>query len=401
MAYDPANGDEAVSVVTGTGQAHVYLIAGANEPNEYHIETATGTPPTYGTLVKGDAYLMAGSGPSGQIADPGATTTTTGGSTSPAAVANPIAPQALAFDNSGNLLIAGHHGNTATYTSGIQMVAKATCASSCPYHYATLGAGNLYTVAGEGMRGINRTPAITFSFGVDGWGLSVDAQGNLVVGANGEVLFVNEQTSPVTRYGHSLAAQHATVVAGTGLTGSGTCGGGTVSTPAHDTTSPNLINPQPYVDANGNVYMNDNTGTAGHGCVWVLPAATGNLDGVGHDGGEHVLAERRGLDNGVHQRRRGQHLGLRQHLGGRHRPGGQRGGGPRRRPPGHPGDRRVHRHLLRPGDDQGPRLPHRRRADSHQDDHPGHRHRVLVRRRLGHPAGAVLRHHLARRRRPR
>ena len=47
--------------------------------------------------------------------------------------------------------------------------------------------------------------------------------------------------------------------------------------------------------------------------------------------------------------------------------------GPRRRPPGHPGDRRVHRHLLRPGDDQGPRLPHRRRADSHQDDHPGHR----------------------------
>ena len=122
-------------------------------------------------------------------------------------MANPIAPQSLAFDNSGNLLIAGHHGNTATYTSGIQMVAKATCASSCPYHYATLGAGDLYTVAGEGMRGINRTPAITFSFGVDGWGLSVDAQGNLVVGANGEVLFVNEQTSPVTRYGQSLAAQ--------------------------------------------------------------------------------------------------------------------------------------------------------------------------------------------------
>ena len=73
VAYNPANGDEAVSVVTGTGQAHVYLIAGANEPNEYHIQTATGTPPTYGTLVKGDAYLMAGSGPSGQVAIPGAT----------------------------------------------------------------------------------------------------------------------------------------------------------------------------------------------------------------------------------------------------------------------------------------------------------------------------------------
>ena len=39
MAYNPANGDEAVSVWTGAGQAHVYLIAGANEANEYHIAT--------------------------------------------------------------------------------------------------------------------------------------------------------------------------------------------------------------------------------------------------------------------------------------------------------------------------------------------------------------------------
>ena len=280
VAYDPTNGDQAVSVVTGAGQAHVYLIAGATEPNEYHIET-TATGPTYGALVKGDVYLVAGSGPLSMISDPGASTTLTGGSTSPAAAGNPIAPRSLTFDHSGNLVVAESHSSTSQTASGIQIVAKTACSTSCPYGYSTLAAGDLYTIAAVGAwRGSTRTPALVLGFQVNGWGVAVDAQGNIVDSANGAVLFLNEQSSSVSRYGKTLAAKQATVIAGTATgTGAGTCGDGNKNVPATGGTSANLQFPHPIVDASGNVYVNDNRGAADTGCTWVLPAATGTLDG--------------------------------------------------------------------------------------------------------------------------
>ena len=278
VAYNPVNGDEALAVVTGTGQSHVFLIAGAAEPNEYHIQTAPGV---YGTLVKGDAYLVAGNGTLGQIADPGAPTTVTGGSTSPTAVTNPVAPLSLAFDHSSNLLIAGSHYTTTAASSGIQLVAKATCSSSCGYGYSAFGAGHLYSVAGVGMRGLTRTPAIGFTFGVLGYGLAVDAQGNLIDSTNGQSLYVNVGTTPVTRYGTTIAARSAKTIVGTGTTGAGKCvSGGSAVTATGSTASPNLQNEHPYVDANGNVYVNDNWTKTGVGCVWVLPAATGTVDSM-------------------------------------------------------------------------------------------------------------------------
>ena len=280
VAYDPTNGDQAVSVVTGAGQAHVYLIAGATEPNEYHIET-TATGPTFGALVKGDVYLVAGSGPLSMISDPGASTTLTGGSTSPAAAGNPIAPRSLTFDHSGNLVVAESHSSTSQTASGIQIVAKTACSTSCPYGYSTLAAGDLYTIAAVGAwRGSTRTPALVLGFQVNGWGVAVDAQGNIVDSANGAVLFLNEQSSSVSRYGKTLASKQATVIAGTATgTGAGTCGDGNKNVPATGGTSANLQFPHPIVDASGNVYVNDNRGAADTGCTWVLPAATGTLDG--------------------------------------------------------------------------------------------------------------------------
>ena len=280
VAYDPANGDEAVAVITGTGQAHVYLIAGATEANEYNIET-TATGPTYGSLVKGDVYLMAGSGSLGMISDPGASTTLTGGSASPAATGNPISPISLTFDNSGNLVVAESHSNTSQTASGIQVVAKSACSTSCPYGYSTLTAGDLYTVAGVGAwRGVTRTPAITFEFQVKGWGVAVDSSGNIIDSANGAVLFLNEQSASVSRYGKTLASKRATVIAGTATgTGAGTCGSGNKNVPATGASSANLQFPHPIVDASGNVYVNDNRGAADTGCTWVLPAANGSLDG--------------------------------------------------------------------------------------------------------------------------
>ncbi|MGO9458061.1 MAG: IPT/TIG domain-containing protein, partial [Acidimicrobiales bacterium] len=283
VAYDP-DGDEAVSVRTSGGQAHVYLIAGNNEPNEYHIATGvTATTHTYiyGTLVKGDAYLVAGNGAAGMVGFPGGgTTSTLGQSPNVGAVTNPVAPVALAFDNSGNLLISeALPAGTPTIT-GIQAVAKAACSSSCPYKYSKLVAGGLYTITGTGtFTGITTTPAIQTTYQVYGFGLSVDAQGNIIDGGSGFVVFFNEQTTTVTRYGKKLTSHKATVIAGTTL-GTATCGSGAVSAPGTGLTSPYLQWPHPFVDASGNVYVNDNQVLSDAGCTWVLPAASGSLDGM-------------------------------------------------------------------------------------------------------------------------
>ncbi len=284
VAYNPANGDEVVSVRTSGGQAHVYLIAGSDEANEYHIATgitATTHTPIYGTLVKGDAYLVAGNGAAGMVAFPGGgTTPLLGQSPNVGAATNPVAPVSVAFDNSGNLLIAEALPTTGPSQTGIQVVAKAACSSSCPYKYSRLVAGGLYTIAGTGTwSGVTTTPAISFTYQVYGFGLAVDAQGNIIEGGSGIIVFLNEQTTTVTRYGKRLTAHKATVIAGTTL-GTATCGGGAVSAPGTGGSSANFQWPHPFVDADGNVYVNDDKVSAGGGCTWVLAAGTGSLDGM-------------------------------------------------------------------------------------------------------------------------
>ena len=234
-------------------------------------------------------------------------------------------------------------------------------------------------------------------FQVNGWGVAVDCPGNIVDSANGAVLFLNEQSSSVSRYGKTLASKQATVIAGTATgTGAGTCGDGNKNVPATGGTSANLQFPHPIVDASGNVYVNDNRGAADTGCTWVLPAATGTLDGQTMTAGDlysltgaatttaatnGAVANTAGLPNpsGVALDPAGNVVVS---LAGCH--------------PSPGGDRRVHRHLLRPVHDQGPRLPHLGRGQRHQDDHPGERHRLQVLRDRGggHRGHAALRDHL-------
>ncbi len=292
VAYNPKNGDEAVAVWTGAGKAHVYLIAGADEANEYHIATAvTATTKDfiYGTLVQGMAYQLAGSGTAGMVGYPGGgTTPTSGKSPNVGAVTNPIAPVSLAFDNSGNLLIAeALPAGTPTQTA-IQVVAKAACAKTCAYGYGAttypaLVAGGLYTIAASGFPGVSTTPHISFTFQVNGFGLAVDSEGNIIEGGSGLVVFLNEQTTTVVRYGKHLPAHAATAIAGT-TKGTATCGSGAVNVPAtghaSGNSSPNLQWPHPFIDSAGNVYVNDDRVVASKGCTWVLPAATGSLDGM-------------------------------------------------------------------------------------------------------------------------
>ena len=114
----------------------------------------------------------------------------------------------LAFDNSGNLLIGEALPVATADETGIQIVAKAACASRLPYKYTLARAGGLYTIAGRtGLSGVTTTPAISFTFQVYGFGLAVDSQGNIVDAGNGLVVFLNEQTTTLTRYGKTCRPQ--------------------------------------------------------------------------------------------------------------------------------------------------------------------------------------------------
>ena len=208
VAYNPSNGDTAVAQ-TKAGSVHVYLIAGASESNEYNIQTAPNPSPAFGSLTAGDAYLVAGTGTAGLIAEPG--NDQFGNSTTAVATANPITPTSVAFDPNGNLLIAGENGTS----SAIQVVAKTTGT----FYGVSMTAGDLYTVADVGRLGAPTSAINMGDVAAPANGMSVDPTGNIVVGDGDGVIFVNEQASggpddPLNLYGQSIPAQSAAVIAG-------------------------------------------------------------------------------------------------------------------------------------------------------------------------------------------
>ena len=137
-----ANGDLAVAQ-TKAGSVFVYLIPAADEANVYNIQTAPSPSPAFGALTAGDAYIVAGTGTAGLIAEPG--NNQFNNSTTAVATANPIVPTSVAFDPAGNLLIAGENAGA----SAIQVVAKTTGT----FYGVSMTAGNLYTIADVGVSG--------------------------------------------------------------------------------------------------------------------------------------------------------------------------------------------------------------------------------------------------------
>ena len=173
VAYNPSNGDTAVAS-TQAGSVFVYLIAGGtgSEANEYNIQTAPNPSPAFGSLTSGDAYLVAGTGTAGLIAQPG--NNQFGNSTTAVATSNPITPTSVAFDPNGNLLIAGENTNA----SAIQVVAKTTGT----FYGVAMTAGDLYTVADVGVSGAPSTAINMGDLAAPANGMSVDPSGNIVVG---------------------------------------------------------------------------------------------------------------------------------------------------------------------------------------------------------------------------
>ena len=270
VAYNPSNGDTAVAQ-TEAGSVYVYLIAGGtgSESNEYNVQTAPDPSPAFGSLTSGDAYIVAGTGTAGLIAQPG--NNQFGNSTTAVATANPITPTSVAFDPNGNLLIAGENGTN----SAIQVVAKTTGT----FYGVAMTAGDLYTIADVGVSGAPSTAINMGDVPATASGMSVDPTGNIVVGDADGVEFVNEQaTGSLNLYGQSIPAQSSTVLAGTAEGGTD-CASGATNDPA---SSLFFQSPEPSVDSSDNVYLSDNEpgGPDGGGCDWVLPAQSGTLDGM-------------------------------------------------------------------------------------------------------------------------
>ncbi len=262
-----SNGDVAVAE-TKAGSVFVYLIPATAENNVYNIQTAPNPNPAFGTLTEGDAYIVAGTGTAGLIPDPG---NPQFGDEAPAnATANPITPTSVAFDPQGNLLIAG----ASSGASAIQVVAKA----SGMFYGVSMTAGNLYTVADVGLSG---SPSSAINMGdvtAVANGMSVDPNGNIAVGNGNGVDFVNEQPSgSLSLYGQTIAHQSSALVAGF-AEGATNCSAGAANASA---TSLFVQSPEPFIDSSDNIYFNDNeSGSVGGGCDWVLPAQTGTLDGM-------------------------------------------------------------------------------------------------------------------------
>src|ERR1700677_302669 len=268
VAYNSSNGDTAVAS-TQAGSVFVYLIAGGtgSESNEYNIQTAPNPSPACGSLASGDAYLVAGTGTAGLIAQPG--NNQFGDSTTAVATANPITPTSVDFDPSGNLLSAGQSFTA----SAIQVVAKTTGT----FYGVAMTAGDLYTVADVGVSGAPSTAINMGDLAAPANGMSVDPNGNIVVGDGNGLEFVNEQASgSLSLYGQSIPAQSAGVIAGDSMGGSD-CAAGATNDPA---SSQYFQSPEPFIDSADNVYFSDNEAGPQSGCDWVLPAQSGTLDGM-------------------------------------------------------------------------------------------------------------------------
>ena len=271
VARNPLNGDIAVASTNG-GSVYVYLIAGTSGGDRYHIQTSTGGSPAFGPLVAQTAYIVAGTGSSGLIGEPG--NNQFGNSTSVLAVANTIEPDSVAFDAAGNLLIAGTDGSH----SAIQMVAQQGCSSACPYGLVSMTAGGLYTIADVGVPGAPGTAIDMGGVVANGAGMSVDSSGDIVVGDVFGVQFVNEHTSAsVSAYGTSIPPLSSVAIAGNARGGNDCTSTTTASALAN---SLRFQNAAPFIDASGNVYFSDNEGGTGTGCAWVEPAHSGSLDGM-------------------------------------------------------------------------------------------------------------------------
>ncbi len=182
------------------------------------------------SMTAGDIYLLAGTGALGDSGDHG-----------PALRAELDAPEQVAVDAAGNVVVAEFYGNR------VRVVATSTGIDDGIH----MRAGDIYPVAGTGVAGSSGdggpATAATFQLPV---GVAVDRFGNLVVGDYGNNRVRVVATATGTFYGLAMTAGDVYTLAGDGNPGrSGDDG----PAPAAELDRPAGI----AVDATGNVIVAD------------------------------------------------------------------------------------------------------------------------------------------------
>jgi hypothetical protein len=226
----PAAASELKGACGAAVDGHGNLVLAVSGSNVIRVAAAsTGT--FYGRpMSAGDLYTVAGNGTAGFAGDGG-----------PATSAELRSPSSVAVDSAGNLVIAD-------WTNGrIRVVA----ASNGTFYGQAMTAGDIYTVAGDGIRGFagDGGPATAAELGGPK-AVAVDPAGNLVVAdaANERIRVV--AVSNGTFYGQAMTAGDIYTIAGDGARGFSGDGG-----PA---TSAGLNGPESVaVDSAGNVILAD------------------------------------------------------------------------------------------------------------------------------------------------
>ncbi len=195
------------SGVTVDGSGDLVIADGSN--NRVRVVAATsGT--FYGiAMAAGDIYTVAGDGVAGYSGDGGAATS-----------AEVDQPYGVAVDGSGNLVIADSHN------SRVRVVA----AMSGTFYGIAMAAGDIYTVAGDGVAGYSGDGGAATSAEVDQpYGVAGDGSGNLVIADshNSRVRVVAAMSG--TFYGIAMAAGDIYTVAGDGVAGYSGDGGAATS----------------------------------------------------------------------------------------------------------------------------------------------------------------------------
>jgi hypothetical protein len=215
-------------------------------------------------MTAGDVYTVAGNGTRGFAGDGG-----------PAAQAELSYPDAVAVDRAGNLVIAD--------ASNFRV--RVVAARAGTFYGQPMTAGDIYTVAGDGVPGYTGNGGPATAAEMEGpAGVAVDGTGNLLIAdeQNQRVRVVPVRTG--TYYGQAMTADHIYTVAGNGK--SNFFGDGGPATRAH------LRYPQSVsVDAAGNLLIADSE----HQRIRVVAAKAGTFYGQAMTAGYIYTVAGKGL----------------------------------------------------------------------------------------------------------
>ncbi len=218
------------------------------------VAASTGT--FYGqAMTAGDIYTIAGDGVAGYSGDGG-----------PATSAELNFPHGVAVDGSGNVVIA----------DGNNYRVRVVAASTGTFYGQAMTAGDIYTVAGDGVAGYsgNGGPATSAELSVPD-GVAVDGSGNVIIADpyNDRVRVVAAKTG--TFYGQAMTAGDIYTIAGDGVAGYSGNGGPAAAAELND---PDGV----AVDGSGNLVIAD----TGNDRVRVVAASTGTFYGQAMTAGD-------------------------------------------------------------------------------------------------------------------